>query len=114
MSRQTALGYLFLAIGLGLIALATAPTVLGLRAHPPVHVDVPLALLGFGVALAVFGAWLLPESGAPAAVTGFVGVVGPYVPRIPGLSRVSDPKPAMPPAPLAPPPVSPPTPPDEP
>lgn len=102
--QQTFLGYLFLAIGVALIALAIVPTVLGLRAHPTVHVDVPLVLLGIGIGVAVGGAWLIPNSGAGPVVTQVVAVVGPYLPRIPGLSRVGDP-PAPPPAtPPAPPP----------
>jgi hypothetical protein len=102
MSRQTFLGWLFLGLGLLLVALAGAPIVVALRTHapPPPLTMLFLVFLAFGIGLAVFGAWLLPSSGVPAAGASFIAVIGPYLPsvRIPGVSRVDDPKPA-PPAP---------------
>lgn len=95
MSRQTFLGWLFLALGLALIGLAGAPIVAALRAHtpPPPVTMVFVGFLGLGIGVALFGAWLLPNSGVGPVATQVIAVVGPYVPRIPGLSRVGDPKP---------------------
>jgi hypothetical protein len=102
MNRQTFLGWFFLLLGIALIALAAAPIVAALRAHAPPP-PVTMLFLGFlliGIVVAIFGAWLLPSSGAPVAVTQMVAVVGPWIPRVPGLSRVGDPAPtADPPSP---------------
>lgn len=97
-SRQTIMGWLFLALGLALIALAGAPIIVALRTHtaaPPVTTGF-LVFLGIGVSVAVFGAWLLPSSGVGPVATQVIAVVGPYIPRLPGLSRVGDPKPPAP------------------
>lgn len=99
MSRQTFLGWLFLVLGVLLILLAVSPIVVGLLATPRGHGDVSLPFLGFGVGLAIFGAWLLPSSGAPAAVTQIIAVSGPLLNRVPGLSRIGDPTPKPPEAP---------------
>lgn len=93
--RQNLLGYLFLALGLALIGLAGAPIVVALRGHvapPPVTMTF-LIFVAIGIAVALFGAWLLPSSGVGSAAQGFVAVFGPYLPRVPGLSRIGDPKP---------------------
>lgn len=79
--QQAFLGYLFLTIGLALIALASAPTILGLRATPPVHIDVPLVLLFAGIAVAILGALLIPSSGASPIVAQFFALIAPWAPR---------------------------------
>lgn len=100
MSRQTFLGWLFLVVGLLLIALAGAPIVVALRTHapPPPVTTLFLGFLCIGIVVAVFGAYLLPSSGAPVAVSQIIAVVGPYLPsvRIPGVSRAGDPTPKAP------------------
>lgn len=96
--QQAFLGYLFLAVGLVLLVLSVLPLVMGMLATPRGHAD-PLYLLAFlGIAIAVFGAWLIPSSNAGPVVQQFVTVVGPWIPRIPGLGRASDPKPTAPPS----------------
>lgn len=100
MHRQTFLGWLFLGLGVLAFLLALSPMVLGLLATPRVHGDVSVPFLLVGFVVALFGAWLLPSSGAPAASAQMVAVIGPYLPRIPGRSRVGDPKPE-PPTPAA-------------
>jgi hypothetical protein len=94
--RQFALGLVFLCVGLVLVALAVSPVVLGLLATPRGHGDVSLPFLGVGVFLAIFGAYLIPSSGAPGAFTAIVVASGPILNRVPGLSRVDDPKPQPP------------------
>lgn len=94
--RQFALGLVFLAVGLVLIALAVSPVIIGLLETPRTHGDVSLPFLGLGVLVAVFGAWIIPSSGAPAAFTQIVVASGPLLNRVPGLSRVDDPKPQAP------------------
>lgn len=98
-SRQTFLGWLFLFVGLALIVLAGAPIVVALRAHtaPPPVTMLFLVFLVIGILVALLGAWLLPESGAPAAVTQIIAVGTPILNRLPGLSRVGDPTPKTPP-----------------
>ena len=91
MRRQTILGVLFLIVGLALIVLAALPAI---QRQP-----VSFAFLALAVAVAVFGAWLLPSSGAPAAVQQIITVVGPYVPRLGG-ARAGDPP--LPPSPTPP------------
>lgn len=107
MSRQTFLGYLFLLLGVLAFLGALAPVAIGLLSHPRVHGDASISVLTIGFVVALFGAWLLPSSGAPAAGAQMVAVIGPYVPRIPGLSRVGDPPSAPPQTPPAPPPEEP-------
>ena len=108
MSRQTFLGWLFLALGVLAFLLALSPVVIGLLSTPRVHADVSLPFLVTGFVVAVFGAVLLPSSGAAPAATKVVNIFAPYVPRIPGMSRVGDPKPVAPATPPAAPPTSPP------
>lgn len=90
--QQTFLGYLFLVVGLALIAIAAAPTIMGMRAHPVAHVDVPLRLAGLGVAVSILGAWLIPNSGAGPVVERIVVVAGPILGRIPGFRPASPPE----------------------
>lgn len=98
-NRQTLLGYVFLLLGLLIVLLAGAPILIALRAHtapPPVTV-LFLVFLLIGILVAIFGAWLVPNSGTSTAFTQFVVAAGPLLNRIPGLSRVGDPKPPLPP-----------------
>lgn len=93
MSRQTALAYLFLTLGVLSFLVGLTPVVIGLLSDPRSHGDPLYTLLFVGLGVAILGAWLLPSSGAPAAVTSMVAVFGPYIPRLPGRSRVNDPPP---------------------
>lgn len=88
--RQFLIGFLFLVIGVLLILLAVSPVIIGLLSKPRVHGDVSLAFLAIGVSVAVFGAWLVPSSGAGPVVQQIITVAGPYIPRIGG-SRAGDP-----------------------
>jgi hypothetical protein len=99
MTRQTALGILFLALGLLLVGIAVAPVVALLIAHQPAPAvtTVFVAFILVGVVTAIFGGFLLPSSGVPAATTQLITIAGPYIPRFPGVSRVGDP-PSLPPA----------------
>lgn len=81
-TRQTFLGWLFLLVGLALTALAVLPAT---HRQP-----VSFAFVALGVGVALFGAYLLPSSGAPVAVQQIITVLGPYVPLIGG-RRASDP-----------------------
>jgi hypothetical protein len=93
MIRASVIGFLFLVVGLVLIGLGAAPAVLGILATPHVRGDVDLTVLGIGIFLAIFGAWLVPSSGAGVAFSQIVLASGPLLDRVPGLSRVGDPKP---------------------
>lgn len=79
--QQAFLGYLILALGLGLVGLATAPTVIGMNAHPAVQVPVALTLLFVGLAVVILGALLIPSSGAGPVVTQFFALIAPWAPR---------------------------------
>ena len=61
MKTQTAIGWLFVVIGLVILLVALGPALYALRTHGP-HVDPSLTLLAVGMAVTVFGAWLLPSS----------------------------------------------------
>lgn len=61
MKTQTALGWLFVLVGLTILAVALGPAIYALATHGA-HVDPPLTLLAVGIAVTVFGAWLLPSS----------------------------------------------------
>ena len=89
-ARQTALGLVFLVVGFALVALATLPAVLGVFAHPPRPAVVSLWILYTGLAVAVFGALLIPSSGAETALTVFGATVGSYLPKFGG-KRAGDP-----------------------
>lgn len=99
MTRQTFLGWLFLGLGVLAFLAALSPVVVGWLSHPRVHGDVAITVLLAGFVVALFGAWLLPSSGAPVAGAQMIAVIGPYVPRIPGLSRVGDSPPPSSPTP---------------
>lgn len=83
--KQTLLGLVFLIAGLVVLLLALTAT----------PISVTLVLIGVGVA--VFGAILIPSSGAAPALQSIFVVISPYIPRIGG-QRAGDP-PAPPPAP---------------
>ena len=61
MKTQTVLGWLFVLLGLVILAIALGPAVYALRMHGP-HVDPSYRLLGIGLSVTFFGAWLLPSS----------------------------------------------------
>src|SRR4051812_22642251 len=61
MKTHTALGWLFVVISLVILLVALGPSLYALRTHGP-HVDPSLTLLGVGIAVLTFGAWLLPSS----------------------------------------------------
>lgn len=79
-ARQTAIGVTFLVVGLVLVSLAVLPVVLGAVQHPPVHADVSLWFLFTGLAVAIFGALVIPGAGAQAALTVIVTTAAPYLP----------------------------------
>lgn len=89
MKRQTAVGSLFLLVGLVIIGAGLYPAI----AKPPQTVSIVLVLIGVGVA--VFGALLIPSVGAGEALHVFFVNVAGYIP-IPGGRRSGDP-PAPPP-----------------
>lgn len=91
-ARATAIGATFLVVGLLLVALAVLPVVLAALQHPPVHADVSLWFLGIGLGVAILGAWMIPSSGAPAAVTQLVVAIGNTNLPIIGGRRRDDPK----------------------
>lgn len=61
MKTQTVLGWLFVVIGLVILAISLGPAVYALQVHGP-HVDPSYRLLGIGLGVTFFGAWLLPSS----------------------------------------------------
>ena len=83
MKRQSALGLLFLLVGIALLFVVCAPVVVAIKAHVPVPgLSFSLVLTGLGTAL--FGAWLLPSSGVGATTVNILSVAGPYLPSLPG------------------------------
>lgn len=76
--RQTILGVLFLAIGIAVLTVGLGNT----------PVDKFVTVLG--LAIAIFGAVMIPSSGAGDAAQKFVTVFGAYIPRVGG-SRPADP-----------------------
>jgi hypothetical protein len=68
MKRQTLLGLLFLLIGVVVIGAAVFPVL----AHQPIAIW-PLVA---GIALSVFGAWLIPSSGAGPVVNQIIVTLG--------------------------------------
>lgn len=67
MTRQTLLGLLFLLIGLAIIAVVLAPVVLAIKAHTA-PADLSVMQLVIGLAVTVFGAIVIPSSGAAPAI----------------------------------------------
>jgi hypothetical protein len=96
MQRQTVLGALFIVIGIAVVGAAIVPAF----AHPPQPLSLWILLAGLGVL--VFGAWLIPSSGAGQTFNQIVVSLGntslPFVGGKPGGQRAGDP-PANPPAP---------------
>lgn len=89
-TRQTAIGIVFLGLGLFLIGTAVAPVVIGMLEHPVTHADVTLSVLFVGLAVSLFGALLIPFSGAAPALQVFVTLAAPYIPKLGG-NRAGDP-----------------------
>lgn len=78
MSRATAgtaLGVVFLLVGLALVGVGVLPVI-----PAPHTAHVMLTPLLIGVAFAVFGALLIPDAGAKTALTVIVTTAGPYLP----------------------------------
>ena len=71
----TALGVVFLALGLALVGVAVLPVV-----PAPHTAHVALTPLLIGVGLAVFGALLIPDANAKTALTVIVTTAAPYLP----------------------------------
>ena len=57
---QSAVGVLFMLVGLLITGVALAPAVHAAATHGP-HTDVPLLLLGVGLSVTIFGAMALPS-----------------------------------------------------
>ena len=76
MKTQTAVGLVFLLLGLFLISIACGPATLALLEHPPRAVTIPLLPLSIGIVLAVFGALIIPASGADVAATKLTVILG--------------------------------------
>lgn len=68
------IGILFLLLGIVIIAAALAPVI----QHPPAAIAVPILVAG--IVVAIFGALIVPSSGAGPALAKIVVVVGPYMP----------------------------------
>jgi hypothetical protein len=68
MTRQTVLGSLFVALGVVIMFVMLAPMAVAAIHGTAVTITVlALALLAIGIGVALFGAWLIPASGAPVA-----------------------------------------------
>jgi hypothetical protein len=83
MTRQTILGVLFLVVGLVVTGLALIPAVHGVAPS--------LVFLLTGIGVALFGAYLIPSSGAPVALTQLFVSLGTTNLPIVGGRRASDP-----------------------
>jgi len=68
MTRQLLLGIVFLVLGILIMLVMLFPMAM-LAAHgTPITITVlALTLLAIGIGVALFGAWLIPSSGAPVA-----------------------------------------------
>lgn len=84
-AAATSLGLVFLLVGLALIGVAVLPVV-----PAPHTAHVALTPLFIGVAFSIFGALLIPSSGAQTALTVIVTTAAPYIPRFGG-QRAGDP-----------------------
>jgi hypothetical protein len=76
--KRTLLGSLFLLVGLGILAAALVPVGAALWFHQPVT-PISTPFLGFllaGVAVAVFGAWMIPNSGADVTFNQIIFALG--------------------------------------
>lgn len=67
MKRQTLFGFVFLLIGLFLLMISVAPVLVALKMHekPPELTTLVVVLICIGLGTALFGAFLMPSSGAP-------------------------------------------------
>lgn len=74
MKTQTVVGLIFLALGLVLVGVVLAPAVAALRAHAPAA-TIALVPLCVGIGVAVFGALVIPSSGAGQAVKDLLAAV---------------------------------------
>ena len=79
MSRPTIIGILFLLIGLAIVAVVLAPVFVAIKAHAPFAAP-SVTLLIIGLAVLVFGALLIPFSGAGGAASSLLVIAGPYIP----------------------------------
>jgi hypothetical protein len=79
MKRQTAVGLLFILVGLALLVLVASPVIVAIRAHTALP-DLSFSLVLTGLGTALFGAWLLPSSGVSATTVNILSVAGPYIP----------------------------------
>jgi hypothetical protein len=67
MKTQRLLGILFLVLGLVIMAPSIVPALLALTEHPPRVVPMSVIPLSIGIVLALFGALMIPFSGADVA-----------------------------------------------
>lgn len=79
MTRPTLFGLLFLVIGFAIVTVVLAPVLVAIKAHA-VIVEPSVTLLVIGLAVLVFGALLIPFSGASGAASSLLVIAGPYIP----------------------------------
>jgi hypothetical protein len=88
MATQRTLGILFLLLGLVIMAPAILPALFALAEHPPRVVPISVVPLMIGLPIALFGALMMPFSGADVAATKLQVILRrtslPYVGRVPG------------------------------
>jgi Na+/glutamate symporter len=69
MTRQTILGYLFLVLGLFVALVMLAPLVAAaIHSQPTTITMTAVVMLSIGIGVSVYGAFLLPSSGAKTAL----------------------------------------------
>jgi hypothetical protein len=69
MATRRTLGILFLLLGLLIMAPAILPALFALAEHPPRVVPISVVPLMIGIPIALFGALMIPFSGADIAAT---------------------------------------------
>jgi hypothetical protein len=84
MRTQTALGWLFVLLGILLVAVDLAPTIDAIRQHAP-PVLPSFMLLGIALGVLVFGGWLLPSAHVGSVVREYLAALRPT--SVPFLGR---------------------------
>ena len=79
MTRPTLFGLLFLLVGLAIVGAVLAPVFVAIRAHTAI-VEPSVTLLCVGLVMLVFGALLIPFSGADEGASKLLVLAGPYIP----------------------------------
>ena len=79
MTRPTIFGLLFLLVGLAIVTAVLGPVLIAIKMHAAIAAP-SVTMLCVGLVMMIFGALLIPFSGADEGASKLLVLAGPYIP----------------------------------